>query len=278
MNRSVLSDEVTVDEAIAKGHLLVRYPALGIMFGTTALFFYLFFQGILPGWTLPAGFVLGWLYRSFMITKWRLWAFGHVRNVHELKKRAIQERLIRKDGSLFEKTEIRTARDRARLAALQAKFDREDLFHDDLTVPHETVIRYAKGKNFFQMAVMIACTGFGLYLFAATDNYLEALMVTAIGTFCGYQEFTEATNDKPQIILNDKGIRTVSTPFYAWKDIYSEKAIRERRRKHTRSYLTYGYPGGVEKLLIDDYDTDHQALNKLLTVYRGRSKNSYTSR
>jgi hypothetical protein len=45
-----------------------------------------------------------------MITKWRVWAFENVRNVHELKKRAIQEKLISADSSIFEKTEIRTER------------------------------------------------------------------------------------------------------------------------------------------------------------------------
>jgi hypothetical protein len=49
-----------------------------------------------------------------MITKWRLWAFENVRNVHELKERAVQAKLIWPDHSIFEKMEIRSASDKER--------------------------------------------------------------------------------------------------------------------------------------------------------------------
>ena len=282
MNRSVRPDRVTVDEAIERGHRMITYPVVGIMLGPTGLGIYLALAQRVPPWIMAAGFVLGcglgWLYWSVMITRWRLWAFGHVRNVHELKKRAVQEGLIQADGSLVEKTEIRTARDKEELAALRVKFDRADVFQDDVTVPRETVIGYAKGKNFFEMAVMLVCLGMGLYLFATADRYPAAIFLTIIGAYFGYREFRQATNDEPQIILSDKGIRTVSTPFYAWKDIRNEEAIREGSGKSTRFYLSYGHPEGLEKLQIDDYDTDQRALNKLLTLYRGRSENRNASR
>jgi hypothetical protein len=231
MNRSVRPDGVTVDEAIERGHRLITYPVVGLLLGPTGLGVYLALAQRMPPWTMAAGFVLGcglgWLYWSVMITKWRLWAFGHVRNVHELKKRAVQEQLIQADGSLVEKTEIRTARDK---------------------------------------------------VFAVTKEYFMASLLTITGAFFGYREFRQATNDEPQIILSDKGIRTVSTPFYAWKDIRNEEVIREGSGKSTHFYLTYGHPEGLEKLQIDDYNTDQRALNKLLMLYRGRSENRNASR
>lgn len=98
---------VTVDEAISKGHRMVNYPVFIIIIGVIGLTIYLVLQKIIPTWCFPVGFILAfgfaWLMWSIMITKWRLWAFDNVRNVHELKKRAIQEKLIWADNSILKR-------------------------------------------------------------------------------------------------------------------------------------------------------------------------------
>jgi len=277
-----MNETITVDEAIAKGHKMVNYPVMIIMFGTIGLTFYLGIQKILPTWIFPIGFILSfglaWLYWSVMITKWRLWAFDNVRNVHELKKRAVQEKLIWADNSIFEKTEIRNSSDKEKLNSLQHKFKQEDIFQDDLTVPNETIIYYSKGKNFLEMAIMLGCLGIGIYLLLKTDSYILGSILSIAGAYLGFKEYKEATNTKPQIILNDKGIKTISTDFYDWTVIDNEEVISEGSGKHTHYYLTYEHPDGVEHLQIDDYDTDQRNLNKLLILYRGRNKKKTTNR
>lgn len=113
-----MTEFVSVDEAISKGHKVVNFPVMAINAGVVALTVYLGVQKLIPIWGyfigLILGFVLSWLWWSFKIAKWRVWAFENVRNVHELKKRAIQERLIWPDGHFFEKTEIWSAADRER--------------------------------------------------------------------------------------------------------------------------------------------------------------------
>ena len=85
-----MNEIVTVDEAIAKGHRMVNYPVFVIMIGISGLTLYLGSQNFIPEWCIPVGFILSfglaWLWWSIMITRWRLWAFDNVRNVHELKK------------------------------------------------------------------------------------------------------------------------------------------------------------------------------------------------
>ncbi|MDJ1506073.1 hypothetical protein [Xanthocytophaga agilis] len=269
-------ETITVDEAIAKGHRMVNYPAVGIIVGTIGITCYLGTQAILPWWVFPLGFilalVLGWLYWSIMITKWRLWAFENVRNVHELKKRAIREKLIWPDGSFYEKTEIRGAQDKERWTALQYKFDQDDIFHDDPSVPNETIIYYAKGKNFIEMALMLLLMVGGIFMLVRTDSYIFGSLMTVVGAFLSYREFREATNTTPQIILNEQGIQTINTPFYKWSEITDEEAISEGTGKNIRYYLIYQYSGGHEKLSIDDYDINLKSLNKLLILYRGRSQ------
>lgn len=274
-------ETVTVDDAIAKGHKMVNYPVMVIIFGTIGLTLYLGLQKLIPTWGFPVGFalafILAWLWWGIMITKWRIWAFDNVRNVHELKKRAIQEKLIWADNSIFEKIEIRNATDKEKLNSLSKKFKRDDLFQDDLTVANETVIYYSKGKNFIEMAIMLACLGIGIYLLLKTEKYFIGSILSIVGVYFSYKEYKEATNTEPQIIINDKGIKTISTDFYSWNDIENEEVISEGSGKHTHYYLTYDYPDGAEHLKIDDYDTDLRSLNKLLILYRGRSKKRTTN-
>ena len=87
-----MNETITVDEALRKGHKMVTYPGMAIMFAMLGISFYLGMAEITPIWIIPVGvvssFITAWLYWSVMIIKWRLWAFENVRNVHELKKRA----------------------------------------------------------------------------------------------------------------------------------------------------------------------------------------------
>lgn len=277
-----MNETVTVDEAIAKGHRMVNFPVFIIMFGTIGLCFYLVIQKNLPYWTIPVGFGLAfglaWLYWSVMITKWRLWAFDNVRNIHELKKRAVQEKLIWSDNSIFEKTEIRNATDKEKWNSIQPRFKEDDVFQDDLTIPIETIIYYSKRKNFVDMAIMLCCLGVGIYLLVKTDGYIIGSILSILGAYFGFKEYKEATDTEPQIIINNEGIKTISTDFYQWTEIKNEEVISESSGKHVHYYLIYNHPDGAIHLRINDYETDQKSLNKLLILYRGRSKKRTTNR
>jgi hypothetical protein len=127
-----MKEQVTVDKAIKRGHLTVNLPVTLYMFGTSGFAMYLSNIKIIPNWGIAVGFVLGfgfaWWFWSYKITKWRLWAFENVRNVHELKKRAIQEGLIWKDNKWYERTEIQSDSDKLKWKELQHKFKKEDIF------------------------------------------------------------------------------------------------------------------------------------------------------
>lgn len=267
-------EPVTVTQAIDRGRRMINYPVAIIQFTVIVGSIFVVVLFSLPGWLVTvgilAGFVASWVYWSFAITKWRVWAFENVRNVHELKQRAIKEKLIWKDGSFFEKTEIRTADDKEKLQSLESKFLQNDVFIDDSSVPDETVVYYSKSKNFLQMVIMLIAMGAGIYLLAVSTNYLAGGLLTAFGAFFSFKEYRQATNTTPQIILNSKGIETVSAPFYEWKDITDDEAVARRTGKTTNHYLNYNYPNGGEQLKIDDYEISQRELDNLLRVYRGR--------
>ncbi|MCF6404101.1 hypothetical protein L3C95_14500 [Chitinophaga filiformis] len=271
-----MHETVSVDEAISKGHRMVNYPVMTIMLGMVILSLYLGCWGGMPVWIIPVGLVLSftfaWLYWSFMITKWRIWAFENVRNVHELKRRAIMENLIWQDNSIFEKTEIRKAVHKEKWQALQSKFEREDVFHDDLTIPTQTIIYYSKGKKYLETITVLICLPLAIFLMLKADQYIIVAIFTVVGgAYWGYREYKGVIKKTPQIIISNKGIQTVSTMFYEWKDIKHEEIVIEGYGEHARCYLKYDHPGGSEHLQIDHFDTDKAALDKLLTIYRGRS-------
>lgn len=267
-------ETVTVDKALKKGQRMVNYPiaSISIIIIVTTIFITVFFNQ--SGWLIPAGIlaaiILGWLYWSLAITKWRIWAFENVRNVHELKQRAIKEKLIWKDGNIFGKTEIRTAAEKEKLRSLESKFLRDDIFIDDYAVPEETAIYYSKKKVFFQILLMLALMGLGIYLLIAGTNYIISGLLVAFGAYFGFSEYKKSLDRSPQIILNSKGVETASMTFYEWKDITNEETVVHNTGKHTVHYFNYDCPEGSEHIDIDEYEINWRELGNLLRVYRGR--------
>lgn len=267
---------VSVEDAISRGQKMVNRPSVIIMILVTVLSIVLAVMNLIPAWGIGIGivlsFVAAWLCWSIMITKWRLWAFENVRNVHQLRKRAIQEKLIWPNKSIFEKTEIRSAAEKAKWQSLQSRFSQQDTFTDDLTVPAETIIYYSKFGNFLEMGIMLVAAAAGIYLIVITDRVWLGSGMTALCAWLAWKEYRQATNKKPQIIISDKGLQTASTQFYPWNSIGSEEAIIRAGGNNSNRYLSYNHPGGGELFNIDDLDITTTELNQLLILYRNRSK------
>jgi len=261
-------ENITVDKALYKGHKMVTYPVMLIMFGVIGLTFLFGFQKHPPVWIWPVGLssslILSWLFWSVSVPKWKVWAFDNVRNVHELEKRAIQEKLIWNSNSIFNETEIWKKEDKQKWELLQGKFLKKDeiVFESDLKVPPETIICYSKSKNFIEMIVMLGCMSLGVYLIIQDNSYIVGIIFSLIGGYFAFKEYREATNKSPQITLNDKGIETINTKFYNWNEIFNENVEILGSGKHIHYYLIYEYPGGVENLLVDDFDVDYKRVEK----------------
>ncbi len=265
--------EVSVEEAIDKGIRIVRYPMMLVVFVSIGFSFFLSIQKIFSVLVIPIGFVvafgLAWLYWSISITRWRLWAFENVRNVNELKMRAIQEKLIWPEGGILEKTEIRSPREEKQWLQLQEKFKIKDIFTDDPSIPNETIIFYSKRKLILVIP-LIGFLGAGIYVFTFLSSYVFGIGLIAVGIVVGYYSLKAKPNSTPQIVINDSGMSTVSTKFYRWKDIHNEEVVVENDGEDINFYLTYNHPSGSERLQINDYDISHKTLNRIMFVYRNR--------
>lgn len=229
-----------------------------------------------PGWMTFAGillcFIFSWFIWSVQITKWKVWAFENVRNVHELKRRAISEKLIWPENSFFNRTEIWTSNDRKRWESLQAKFLVTDEFivEEDLTVPSETIVYYSKRVNYLEMLGGLLVLGVGIFMLI-NKQVLFGAIVCGMGIYFAIRNWKQAGNTEPQIVLNDEGMQTISTAFFKWEDIEEEDVLREYTGDDAAYYLVYKHPGGAERLNIEDYEITPGQLKKLMKVYRSRS-------
>lgn len=270
-----MKQELTVDKAIKRGHLTVNVPVWSIMLGTPGISMYLFSLKLIPNWGIAVsffiGFLLAWLFWSYRVTKWRLWAFENVRNVHELKKRAIQEGLIWKDNKWYNKTEIKSSFDKLKWKELEKKFEKEDEYREDHSLPKSSIIYYSKSKNAYELIIMLGCLGLGILLLVKSDSYITGTLLSIAGAYFSFKEFRQVTNSSPQIIIDDKGIKTITTDFQKWSEIKNEEVIMERTGKQREFYLIYDYPNGLVKLKIDDYNINQKELENLLRTYRIRN-------
>jgi len=267
---------VTVNEALKKGNAMLNYASGAIFFvfiggGFVLSNLYPKFSAVMIVGGIVLGILLCLLYWCLQANKWKIWAYENVDNIHELKQRAIDSKLMYDDDSFWNKLIITSAADKQRLAALQDRFNQKDVYTDDVTVPTETLIYFSKPASMFNMFLGLVMLGFGIYLYT-NHSLVPAGFLGLFGAFLLYSGFKEYTNTKPQIILNANGIQTAKTELQDWKEITDERVYVESSGKSSTTYFTYDYPGGTEKVNIGDLAIDAEPLRNLLHVYRLRSE------
>ncbi len=271
-----MSEPLTVEKALRRGvNYLVVLPIL--TFPTIAICTCLYMKSInctAIEIALTGVFIfifLTALYWGYGVTQWRLWAFGNVRNVHELKRKAIKQNIIYRNDNFFTKTEIWTKADKLKWQQIRQKFKEADLFLDDTTIPEESIIYFSRRKNLSQMALGIVLLGMGIYGLLNSNNQLLGITIALIiGTYITYSEWKEVMNTKVQIRMNEEGLKTSKTPFYSWDLISGENIISTGSGKYPSFYLEYRHPKGRESFLVDDLDMEPTQIEKLFEVYRGR--------
>jgi disulfide bond formation protein DsbB len=270
-----MNEQVTVDEAIKKGHQMVTNPVVILMFVILFLSTYLAISQDI-WWMWPVGIIscatIPWLYWSIRITQWKIWAFKNVRNVHELERRAVREKLLWPDGSIFNKTEIWSTFRKQQWIALQSNFNVDDVFvfEEDPTIPYETIIYYSKKKKIAGITVIVLIIVIGIILLATGVQYLLGIVLCTLGAYVVITEYKHINDRSPQIIINEKGIQTKSTPFYGWRNIWDEEVVLDTSDEYNSYYLSFRHSDGLTKVQTADLDIHHNVLKRLLNIYRGR--------
>lgn len=262
---------VTVDEALNKGRLKLVYLPLVIIIGFIGAGLLLYKNQFIGEWVLFPSLILGvtcgWLAWSYFANKWKIWAYQNVRNIHELQRKAIEEKLVWRGGSWFEKTEFKSTEQKAKLKSLQQNFLEKDLYKDDINVPKETVIFYSKGILSFLLIISLGMISLGIYSIFEKEYFGSFLIF--FGLYLTYEQIKKLRDNEPQIIINDKGIVLKDKKLISWNKIHDDRVFTRSSGKSSKTYLAFNN----EMIEVDDLTIRLNQLENLLHVYRVRFEN-----
>ncbi|KAF2330279.1 hypothetical protein [Flavobacterium daemonense] len=267
-----MTETVTVEQALSKGRWQLKHLPMIVTFGVIGGGIYLFYLKIFDGWIIPVGFALGflsgWLVWSYFVNQWKIWAYENVRNVHELQRKAVEEKLIWESGSWFEKTEFKDYQQKQKLKQLEKKFLEKDVFKDDISVPKETVVYNSRIIILFSLLLGLGMLVLGIYLLY--DEHYFGLFFVGISLYSAYTQIKKLRDKSPQIIFNAEGIKLKDENLVKWKNIRNDRVFTEIRGKNSTTYLAFNN----EKIDIGELDIKTQDLEKMLHVYRVRYENT----
>ncbi|MFK7773592.1 MAG: hypothetical protein AB8F94_15690 [Saprospiraceae bacterium] len=275
-----MEKQVTVKEAIDKGQKMISYPTYGIMIIGILISIFLFTTNL--SFLYPilliilSIFIFPWIYWSFAIVHWRIWAFSNVRNVHELKRQAIEGKLIWPDDSIFNTTEIRNSRQQRILDQLELKFklhDTHEPIHDDGSLPNELKIYNSKLSKYLHLAGSSLFILFGLYLIL-TNDLVSGLLIFGAGAYFFYDN-NKTTLVDPQIIINHKGIRVTNFKFIPWNKISYIRLELRGSGKHAKWNLVYKKKRGMEysqESLLENLECTKDELEDYIKIYQQRNR------
>lgn len=266
-----MQKEITVNEALKKGRAKLVYLPMFVTFAIIILSIILSTYEIVSSWIIligfVAGFLCGWLTWSYFVNKWKVWAFGNVRNVRELKRKAIEQKLIWKDDSWFEKTEFRSLEQKNKLQSLEKKFLEKDIYQDDINIPNETIIFYSKTSLVFLLVISLGMISIGTYFLLEKDYIMSFLVL--VGLYLGYDQIKKLRDNNPQITINTKGIKLKNEKMIPWNKISDERVFTQKGGRNSTNYLAFN----DEMIDIGELTVKFEELEKLLQVYRVRFDN-----
>lgn len=260
---------VTVKQALQKGRIKLVFLPLALIFVCFTISVYLHETVMIGGWVLAVGFVVGfllaWLTWSYLVVGWKIWAYENVRNVNELKRKAIEQNLIWSDGSWFERTEIKSYEQKQKLRQLEKKFLEKDVFKDDINIPTETLVFYSKWSLVIEVCMALFVISLGFYLYYDNKSFWLAIILVAIGTYIIYDFYKKAKDRSPQIILNEHGITLKEEGFFSWNDIYNDRVF-VTAGNNSVTYLAFN----DIQIEINEMNISAEHAENLLHVYRVR--------
>lgn len=205
-----MKETVTVEQALNKGRMqLVILPMLIIVGGIGIGVFikrYYFNDTWVIAIATVASFIISWLAWSYLVVSWKVWAFGNVRNVNELERKAIEQKMIWPDGSWFNKTEIWSYEQKQQWHHIEKKFLEKDVYKDDLAVPKETRLYYSKVEVYLGMIIGCVLIFIFFYLFGYRKNYIWTV-APLFGVYFLYKGIKKfLARNQPQLIIDSEGV------------------------------------------------------------------------
>jgi hypothetical protein len=272
---------VSVDEALKKGRWLLFWVPLIILFGSTGLFvgafLYLTTGDVI--WvnivctiailSLPA--FICFLYFFFMLPRWRIWAFSNVRNVHELKQRAILRQIYPKDESFVWRLVIMNAEQKQQIDDLQRRFDVPDEFVDDPSIPSETTYSYSPILSFFYLLSSAASLSLTVIFLFNKELLVSLLLLVSTFVFVRMTYQRYKLNGEPLLKISIDGITTIDNGFFPWKDIENEHVFFVSAGQASYYGVSFEVHGQkITKSMKEITGLSTYKIDHVLRTYRGR--------
>lgn len=284
-------NSVSVDQAIFKGQLLLVYLPLLIIIFTMFISHFLIDYYSQSGWlyalAIFLAIFLAWLQWSFCVAKWKIWAYKNVRNVHELYRKAIEFKMIWPDGSFFNKTEIISRQDKTELHYLERKFEDEDEYFDDKSVPNEVEIFYSKITLGLFLVLGILSIIVAVFVMERPQAYLFYPI-----SILFFYEFYKKYKIRQYLMIDLEGINYKGKVFL-WDKISDEKVVNDFDKKMHKLEFFYSEELNAEDLYfeegeeieldeifnyieieLNDLSIKPSKIEKIIQVFRVRYENS----
>lgn len=115
-----------IKSLINKGLIRVYLPLVFFVITCVIIGEFLMLDDTIIALILLVSVIIGWVWWSYQIVKWKCWAFSKVRKQesHDLYIKAIGVGLIWEAGSVFNKTEIWTAADKIKWSKLDPEIQK----------------------------------------------------------------------------------------------------------------------------------------------------------
>lgn len=267
-----MQNSITVDEALKRGKRIIKYPSIFIFIAS--IFFSFYFSITYDNLNfiyviITMGIIFPFVYKFFVITSWKIWAYENVRNVHQLRQKAFEERLTYSEDNI-NIFEFRSKSQKEKLKKLEQKFLQEDVFQDDIFLSKELIIHFSIYKAILD--ILIWGSAFGFVTYVLNDNKF-VIIIIVLGCYLVFLGIRNLLNRKPQILINNKGIQLKNDSLISWRNIKNEKLVVEPnygKIKIRKKYLSFSVGNSNQYIEINPLDISFDSLENALEVYRVR--------
>jgi hypothetical protein len=271
----------SIKKAIFTGHLMLTLPSFILFLIPVLISVFqmnhdeIYYSIVLLG--IITGQALAWFYWSSMVTRWKIMAFSKVKNKRALKNHAIRSFILFKDGSLAERTEFKTYKQKKQLIEIfgsQLKEDRElkSRKAEAVELPQKTDIYFSNSVNFMELVFTMIAFLAGLILIVFNYWYL-GICFTLAGLLGIVHEYRQYKNRLPQISISQKGIETEDAGLIKWGQISEIEVSENIRAKTPYEALKIVYQNNsgeleTEWVEITDLAISKEELESVITEYK----------
>ena len=259
--------EISIEQALSKGRRQLFWMPMTLffvfLFGGIAV---LTISAIAATVLFISSFIIPWVWWSFKVTKWKIWAFTNVADVRTLEKKAITQQLIWPHGNWFEKTEIKNSGERLLLEQLYLKIETSTAKKEsvvDNSLPIEMTISYPQ----WSFIVYVALTMGGIWLIF--DELVYGILAICIGTWLSFDLLRKIRKRKFFMKLSHTGI-TLPEKFLPWAEIIDYHIERIGYGQSTSFNLIINGEDFLLALSLSDINENAFTVERYLDIYKTR--------